>query len=309
MGFFSQGIRQKASWDVSRDLFSNTHLICVSNKDKSFFRFISYNGNFVTSQNLKYVAVEDSGWSIFTAIPVSEHKRTYFSAALASGPVGSEGDLKEWAKMRDMLSNGWRVFCRIHRPKINPLNFKTVGPNSNRYKGEGEIVRLTTSDLVARVRFDMISPIAGDVISELRAEHPKFGSSTFYLKWRVLEPYPAKFNEHLNLEPVLFENEKPIESSQTQIASKIVREALWLRDAIKECRAELSKRQDEDIQFEEIKPFLNRDSTVYKTDGKDLMGNAYNFNPVGPEQVFVSLKTVALLPKADANIWSGLIKP
>jgi hypothetical protein len=92
--------------------------------------------------------------------------------------------------------------------------------------------------------------------------------------------------------------------SDTEIAFITRNDWRILQAAVQQFAAEAKKLESDTVTFEDVKVYLRSDSRLYRSNGKDILGNVYQFSTSGAG-VIVSPITVHELQTVPREYWAA----
>ena len=92
--------------------------------------------------------------------------------------------------------------------------------------------------------------------------------------------------------------------SDSEIAFVTKNDWRILQAAVQQFAAEAKKPEKDTVNFEDVKVYLRNDSRLYRSNGKDILGNSYHFSTIGAG-VSVSPITVHELRTVPLEYWAA----
>lgn len=152
-------------------------------------------------------------------------------------------------------------------------------------------------------------PIAGNNLSELSdlntllVHKMNFRSATLAACALILSlpasPSLLAGNTEKHTDPFSVDQWRP---SEVELAFLVKKDLLILQAAIQQYAAEFKKPENAAVSFDDIKVYLRNDSRLYRSHGKDILGNPYLFSDIKASAA-ASAESIAQLPTIPTAYW------
>lgn len=92
--------------------------------------------------------------------------------------------------------------------------------------------------------------------------------------------------------------------SDAELAFLVKKDLLILQAAIQQFAVEFKKPANAPVSFDDIKVYLRDDSRLFRSHGKDLLGNPFLFSTIH-DSAAVAIETIVQLPTIPMAYWKN----